>query len=77
MAIRPRCFGCERKARKDSLFCTDRCATSYAENIAGTVDVVYCPDADDWVATDIDGSCSMCGLESHRTAFTQAFGEES
>jgi hypothetical protein len=63
---RPRCYNgaCERKARKGSMFCTDRCAVELAEELAAGSDDVFCVATQRWEAAPID-ECVGCGRDVH------------
>jgi hypothetical protein len=46
----PKCYGCDRKARKGSLFCSQKCAADYAEELLLGNDEVWCPATEQWHA---------------------------
>ena len=57
----PRCYGCARKARPDSRFCSDRCAAGYAEELVAGNEDSFCIQCDAWVGDGIYAQCSSAG----------------
>ncbi|TXH13719.1 MAG: hypothetical protein E6R03_10825 [Hyphomicrobiaceae bacterium] len=52
---RPRCYGCDNRARPDSIFCSDRCGCGYADQLIGEDsgnDQEWCPVCDTWEVPD-------------------------
>jgi hypothetical protein len=60
---RPRCYGCGKRARLGSLFCTNWCGANYADELIAGNEDVYCPEAKSWESTSL-GECHGC----HKTA---------
>lgn len=46
--LRPRCYGCDNKARARSRFCSMRCAAAYAEELIEGNEDAYCPTCNSW-----------------------------
>ena len=61
-STKPKCYAgwCEKPARKDSKFCTRRCAADWAEGMVDdSADLVWCPNCDQYQLT-MDGACDTC-----------------
>jgi endogenous inhibitor of DNA gyrase (YacG/DUF329 family) len=43
-----KCYGCDRRARIGFMFCSQRCAAAYAENLLDNADTSYCPTCGTW-----------------------------
>lgn len=58
MAIEgPKCYGCDRKARHGSLFCTQKCAAEWAEEIILGNEEVYCYNCKEWHSESRSAEC--------------------
>jgi len=69
------CLNCGgKRARKGSLFCTNKCGCDYAEELAGTDDTVWCDQSSSWEGVHMD-TCHGCGAalpaEDHPTGYTR------
>ena len=73
---RPRCYGCVRRAREGSRFCSQRCAAGYVEELLDGNDDEWCPICDRWEGRRYaDGAGELvCG---HPTAEERAKAEQS
>lgn len=52
---RPVCYGCNNRARPDSIFCSDKCGCAYADQLVGLDagnDQEWCPECDKWEEPD-------------------------
>ncbi len=54
---KPKCYGCNRKARRGSLFCSQRCAAGYAEELILGNGEVYCYDCEEWHSESYSAEC--------------------
>lgn len=45
---RPKCYGCDARARVDSNFCSDKCGCLYVDQLVAGNDEEWCPTCDRW-----------------------------
>ncbi len=49
---KPKCYGCNKKAKKGHLFCSMKCAAMYAEELIIGNEQSYCFTCSEWVCDE-------------------------
>jgi len=58
--MRPKCYGCDRDAAAGRMFCTDRCAAGYVEELVRGNEEQWCPLCEKWSSPSMGMDIMNC-----------------